>query len=86
MGYHASMRVLTWNGKTIPPELRKLPPGKYAVESVDLGPRLTAREEAGLEAAQEKPRVIVDSPEERDDLRSALSYEEIQCARYRQSC
>jgi hypothetical protein len=45
------MRVLTWNGRTIPVELRKLPPGKYAVESVDLVPRLTEREEAGLAAA-----------------------------------
>ena len=43
------MPVLTWNGKNIPAELRKLPPGKYAV-SIDLVPRLSAREEAGVEA------------------------------------
>lgn len=43
------MRVLTWNGRNIPPELRSLPPGKYAVESIDRLPVLTEQEEAGLE-------------------------------------
>jgi hypothetical protein len=45
------MRVLTWNGRNVPPELRNLPPGKYAVESIDRVPLLTKQEEAGLEAA-----------------------------------
>jgi hypothetical protein len=45
------MRVVTWNGRNIPSELRSLPPGKYAVESIDRLPVLTEKEEAGLEAA-----------------------------------
>lgn len=45
------MRVLTWNGRRLPPELRKLPPGKYAVARLDQVPPLTEEEEAGLEAA-----------------------------------
>jgi hypothetical protein len=44
------MRVLPWNGRNVPPKLRNLPPGKYAVESIDLVPELTEQEEAGLEA------------------------------------
>ena len=45
------MRVLKWNGRDVPAELRKLPPGQYAVESIDRVPRLTSGEEAGLEEA-----------------------------------
>ena len=44
------MRVLTWNGKTFPPELRKLPPGRYAVESLEDLPQLTAEEDAAVQA------------------------------------
>jgi hypothetical protein len=43
-------RVVNWNGKNIPPELRELPPGRYVVESVDLVPELTVEDEEGLEA------------------------------------
>ena len=42
------MRI-TWNGRSIPPELRKLPPGEYTV--VDDAPPLTPEEEAGIEQA-----------------------------------
>jgi len=43
-------RVVNWNGKHIPPELRELPPGRYVIESVDLVPELTVEDEQGLEA------------------------------------
>lgn len=45
------MPVFTWNGRSVPPELRKVPPGKYAFSRVDRPPRLTAKEEAGIEEA-----------------------------------
>jgi hypothetical protein len=45
-------RVVTWNGKDLPPELRELPAGRYVVEAVeDEAPTLTPEEEAGIEAA-----------------------------------
>jgi hypothetical protein len=50
-------RVVTWNGKDIPPELLELPAGRYVVESVDEEPPvLTPEEEAGIEAALESYR------------------------------
>ena len=49
--YDEVVRVLTWNGRSIPAELRKLPPGKYAVEPLDRMPRLTKEQEAGIDAA-----------------------------------
>lgn len=44
-------RVLTWNGKDLPAELRELPAGRYLVESVDDVPSLTEDEEEGLRQA-----------------------------------
>jgi hypothetical protein len=44
-------RVVTWNGKDIPPELLELPAGRYVVEEEP--PMLTPEEEAGIEAALE---------------------------------
>ena len=45
-------RVLTWNGKDMPPELRELPAGRYVVEAIEAeAPALTPEEEAGIEAA-----------------------------------
>ncbi len=44
-------RVLKWNGRDVPDELRELPPGRYVVESVDHAPELTAEEEDDLAAA-----------------------------------
>jgi hypothetical protein len=43
--------VLTWNGKDLPDELRKLPEGRYVIESLDAVPALTPEEEQGLEEA-----------------------------------
>lgn len=45
------VRVLHWNGKDLPEELRDLPAGRYVVESVDDAPALSAEEEAGLRDA-----------------------------------
>ena len=50
------MRIVTWNGKDLPPEFRDLPAGRYAVELVDEAPKLTPDEEAGIEAALESYR------------------------------
>jgi hypothetical protein len=45
-------RVMTWNGKDVPPELRELPAVRYVVEALeDEAPALTPEEEAGIEAA-----------------------------------
>jgi hypothetical protein len=44
-------RVLTWDGKKLPKELRKLPAGRYAVEPIDNAPKLTEAEEEGLREA-----------------------------------
>lgn len=47
----SSARVLTWNGKDLPTELRELPAGRYLVEAVDDPPALTEEEDAGLRQA-----------------------------------
>lgn len=44
-------KVIDWDGSHIPEELRKLPPGKYAIESVDQVPPLTEEEDRGIAAA-----------------------------------
>ena len=43
-------KVIDWDGSHIPEELRKLPPGRYAVEPIDHLPPLTPEEEAGIVA------------------------------------
>jgi len=43
--------LLNWDGKELPEELRKLPSGRYVVESVDRVLDLTPEEDAGLEEA-----------------------------------
>jgi hypothetical protein len=43
--------VLKWNGTDVPDELRKLPQGRYVIESVDAMPALTPEQEQGLEEA-----------------------------------
>ncbi len=43
--------VLNWNGTDVPEELRKLPEGRYVLESVDALPVLTAEQEQGLDEA-----------------------------------
>lgn len=44
----ARARVLHWNGKDVPEELRDLPAGTYVLEPVDQVPALSAAEEQGL--------------------------------------
>jgi hypothetical protein len=44
-------RVLRWNGKDLPEELRQLPPGDYVVEPVEDVPPLTEDEEEGIRTA-----------------------------------
>lgn len=52
-------RVLTWNGKDAPTELRDLPVGRYVVEAVeDEAPALTPEEGAGIEAALDTYRQV----------------------------
>jgi hypothetical protein len=68
-------RVVTWNGKDLPPELRDLPVGRYVIEAVeDEAPTLTAEEEAGIEAALESYRCgrVVDAKRAREIIDSAL--------------
>jgi len=47
----APARVLHWNGKDIPEELRELPAGRYVVEAVDRATTLSDDEEQGLAEA-----------------------------------
>lgn len=47
----AGARVLHWNGKDIPDELRELPAGTYVVEAVDEAPALSSDEEQGIAQA-----------------------------------
>lgn len=47
----AGVRVLHWNGKDIPEELRDLPAGTYVVEAVDEAPPLTSDEQEGIARA-----------------------------------
>ncbi|HMD33622.1 MAG TPA: hypothetical protein VKH42_01580 [Vicinamibacterales bacterium] len=68
-------RVMTWNGKDVPPELRELPAGRYVVEAAeDEAPALTPEEEAGIEAALESYRQgrVVDSKRTREIIDAAL--------------
>ena len=65
---HAA-RIVTWNGKDLPAEMRELPAGRYVVESVDLeAPPLSLDEDAGIEAALESYRQgrIVDAKRARE--------------------
>lgn len=47
----AGARVLHWNGKDVPEELRELPAGTYVLEAVDEAPSLTTEEEQGIAQA-----------------------------------
>jgi hypothetical protein len=44
-------RVLHWNGKDVPEELRELPPGTYMIEAVESALPLTPEEDTGLSQA-----------------------------------
>jgi hypothetical protein len=48
MSSKRAAKVITWDGQQVPPELRELPPGQYALEPVDDG-ALTQEQDAGLE-------------------------------------
>jgi len=67
-------RVVTWNGKDIPTELRELPAGRYVVEAIDDAPVLSVDEEAGIEAALESYRQgrVVDAKRARQIIDTAL--------------
>jgi hypothetical protein len=67
-------RILTWNGKDVPAELRDLPAGRYVVEAVDEeAPALSPEEEAGIEAAVESYRQgrVVDAKRAREIIDAA---------------
>lgn len=68
-------KVVTWNGKDVPAELRELPAGRYVVEAVDdEAPALSPDEEAGVEAALESYRQgrVVDAKRARQIIDAAL--------------
>lgn len=68
-------RVVTWNGKDLPAELRDLPAGRYVVEAIDdEAPVLSAEEEAGIESALESYRQgrVVDASRARQIIDAAL--------------
>ena len=68
-------RVLIWNGKDVPAELRDLPAGRYVVEPMDEdAPALSPEEEAGIEAALESYRqgCAVDAKRAREIIDAAL--------------
>src|ERR1700687_6242304 len=67
-------RVVTWNGKDVPAELRELPAGRYVVEAIDdEAPALSPDEEAGIEAALESYRQgrVVDATRARQIIDAA---------------
>jgi hypothetical protein len=41
-------KVIEWDGSHLPKELQKLPPGRYAIEPVDLVEALTDEEGGGI--------------------------------------
>ena len=68
-------RVVTWNGKDVPPELLELPAGRYVVEAVDEeAAALSPEEEVGIEAALESCRKgrVVDAKRAREIIDAAL--------------
>lgn len=68
-------RLVTWNGKDLPPEFRNLPAGRYVVEAVeDEAPILSPAEEVGIEAALESYRQgrTVDAPRARQAINTVL--------------
>ena len=74
-GMARTARVVTWNGKDVPAELRELPAGRYVVEAIDdAAPALSADDEAGIEAALESYRQgrVVDAKRARQIIDAAL--------------
>lgn len=65
------VRVLRWNGKDLPDELRHLPPGDYVLEPVEDVPPLTEEEEEGIRralASRDAGRVV-----DHDDVRRSVN-------------
>ena len=76
-GMPRTARVVTWNGKDVPAELRELPAGRYVVEAIDDdAPALSPDEEAGIEAALESYRQgrVVDAKRAREIIATALGH------------
>jgi hypothetical protein len=74
-GMPRTARVVTWNGRDVPAELRELPAGRYVVEAIDDdAPALSPDEEAGIEAALESYRQgrVVDSKRAREIIEATL--------------
>ena len=74
-GMPRTARVVTWNGKDVPAELRELPAGRYVVETIDDdAPALSPDEEAGIEAALESYRQgrVVEAKRVREIIDAAL--------------
>ena len=70
-----SARIVTSNGKDVPPELRELPAGRYVVEAMEEeAPALSPEEEAGIEVALESYRQgrVVDATRAREIIDAAL--------------
>ena len=68
-------RIVSWNGKDVPEELREMPAGRYLVEAVEeAAPPLSSDEEAGIEAALESYRQgrVVDADRAREIINAAL--------------
>ena len=47
--------VVNWNGEDLPDQLRQLPAGRYLIASLDETEELSPEQDAGLEAALERP-------------------------------
>jgi hypothetical protein len=76
-GMLRTARVVTWNGKDVPAELRELPAGRYVVEAIDDdAPVLSPDEETGIEAALESYRQgrVVDAKRARQIIDAALGH------------
>ncbi|MBI3271268.1 MAG: hypothetical protein HYZ53_19860 [Planctomycetes bacterium] len=43
--------LITWDGKHLPAQLKRVPPGQYSLEAVSRDPALDVEEERGLEQA-----------------------------------
>lgn len=74
-GMPRTARVVTWNGKDVPAELRDLPAGRYVVETIDDdAPALSPDEEAGIEAALGSYRQgrVVEAKRAREIIDAAL--------------
>ena len=68
-------RLVTWNGKDVPPELRELPAGRYIVEAVEEeAPVLSPEEEAGMRPHSKLSRQgrVVDAKRAREIIDAAL--------------